>query len=83
MKAMAENEKTDVAPQKMDTESRFRKILLVIVAAFLTFAGPTYVVYVFLNILEINYFISMGCGFALFIIGMVLLWYLIRRKSIT
>ncbi|MDH7563972.1 MAG: hypothetical protein QHH24_03695 [Candidatus Bathyarchaeota archaeon] len=80
---MAEEEKTGVTSERAGTESRFRKILLVIVAAFLTFAGPTYVVYVLLNILKIDYFISMGCGFVLFMIGMVLIWYLIRRKSIT
>jgi hypothetical protein len=54
-----------------------------VLAAFLTFAGPTYVPYVLLNVLEINYAVSMAFGFALFVVGLVLMWYLIKRKVIS
>ena len=64
-------------------DSRFWKTFLVVLAAFLTFAGPTYIVYVGINILEIDYAISMISGFILFIVGLVLIWYLIKNKVIS
>jgi len=63
--------------------SRNWKTFLVLLAALLTFAGPTYVVYVFLNMLDMNYFVAMASGFALFVVGLVLIWYLIRRKILS
>lgn len=57
-------------------------ILLVIVATLLVFAGPTYAVYVLTNVLDLNYFVSIGSGFALFIVGAIFLLFLIRRKII-
>jgi hypothetical protein len=69
---------------RLDLNSKFWKIFLVILAAFLTFAGPTYIVYVvFLKILNIDYAVSMAFGFALFIAGLLLIWYLIKRKVIS
>jgi len=64
-------------------ESKFLRIFLVILAAFLTFAGPTYVVYALLEILNINYAVSMISGCVLFIVGLALVWYLIRNKIIS
>jgi hypothetical protein len=69
---------------RLDLNSKFWKTFLVILAAFLTFAGPTYVVYVvFLKILKMDYAVSIASGFALFIVGLVLIWYLIKRKVIS
>jgi cytochrome c oxidase assembly factor CtaG len=69
---------------RLDLNSKFWKTFLVILAAFLTFAGPTYIVYVvFLKILNIDYVVSMFSGFALFIAGLLLIWYLIKRKVIS
>jgi len=69
---------------RLNLNSKFWKTFLVILAAFLTFAGPTYVVYaVFLKILKMDYAVSMASGFALFIVGLVLIWYLIKRKVIS
>jgi len=69
---------------RLDLNSKFWKAFLVILAAFLTFAGPTYVVYVvFLKILKMDYAVSIASGFALFIAGLVLIWYLIKRKVIS
>jgi len=67
----------------LDLSSNFWKIFLVVLAVFLTFAGPTYVVYALLHVLKMDYFVSMASGFALFIVGLVLLWYLIKRKVIS
>jgi len=67
-----------------DLSSKFWKTFLVVLAVFLTFAGPTYMVYVvFLTILKMDYFVSIASGFALFIVGLVLIWYLIKRKVIS
>ena len=67
-----------------DLSSEFWKTFLVVLAVFLTFAGPTYMVYVvFLKILKMDYIVSMATGFALFVVGLVLMWYLIKRKVIS
>ncbi|HLE76018.1 MAG TPA: hypothetical protein VI864_08295 [Candidatus Bathyarchaeia archaeon] len=63
--------------------SKFWRIFLVIVAALLIFAGPTYVPYLLVDILNVNYAASIVSGFVLLIIGLVLMWYLIRKKIIT
>jgi hypothetical protein len=68
---------------RLDLSSRFWKTFLIVLAAVLTFAGPTYVVYALVNILKINYAVSMISGFALFIAGLVLVWYLIKSKVIS
>jgi len=70
-------------PARLDLSSKFWKTLLTVLAAFLTFVGPTYVVYVFIRILKIDYFLSMISGIVLFIIGLVLIWYLIRNKIVS
>lgn len=68
---------------RLDLSSKFWKTLLIVLAVFLTFAGPTYIVYALLNVLKINYIVSMASGFALFIVGVVLIWYLIKNKVIS
>ncbi len=64
-------------------ESKFTRIVLTIVSVLLIFAGPTYIPYLMANILEINYFLSIGVGLVLFIVGVVMLVYLIRKRVIT
>ena len=68
---------------KLDLSSKFWKTFLVVLAVFLTFAGPTYIVYALLNAFKMNYFVSMVSGFALFIAGLVLVWFLIKKKIIS
>jgi hypothetical protein len=63
--------------------SKSLRTLLIVLTVFLIFAGPTYVVYVLLHVLELNYLISMGFGFALFVVGLVLLLYLIKKGVIS
>lgn len=67
----------------LDLSSKFWRTLLTVLAAFLTFAGPTYVVYVFIQILKIDYFLSMISGIVLFLAGLVLIWYLIKNKIVS
>lgn len=63
--------------------SKFWRITLVIVSMLLIFVGPTYVPYLLADILKMDYFISIGAGFLLFIVGMVFMLFLIRKKLIT
>jgi hypothetical protein len=69
-------------PGKFDLTSKFWRTTLVIVAVILIFVGPTYVPYLFVDILKVEYFASITVGFVLLIIGLVLMVYLIRKKVI-
>jgi len=68
---------------RLDLSSDFWRTFLTVLAAFLTFVGPTYVVYVLINILKVDYGISMISGIILFIAGLVLIWYLTRKKIVS
>lgn len=62
-------------------ESKLTKVLLTIVTMLLIFAGPTYGVWILTDLIG-----SVGAiviGFALFVVGIVMLVYLIRKKIIT
>jgi hypothetical protein len=63
--------------------SKFMRTLLVIVSVFLIFAGPTYFIYGLAVLLGVNLAASFAAGFVLFVIGLVLMWYLVRNKVIT
>ncbi len=80
---MAEDKKESKASRRGNPSSKLPETILVILAAFLTFAGPTYVVYAMNDILEIDYAISVISGFVIFIIGLMLIWRLIRNKIVT
>ncbi len=64
-------------------DSKFWRAFLVLLAAAFVFVGPTYVVYVFQRVAAGNYVISMISGFGLFIVGLLLIWYLVRNKVIS
>ena len=64
-------------------DSKFMQILLVIAVAFLLFAGPTYVPYVLSSILDVGGAAPMITGFALFIVGIFLMIFLVRKKIIS
>ena len=65
-----------------DVSSKFMRILLILVMVFLIFAGPTYISYVLLNILNLSYVASVVTGFAMFMAGLLLMFFLIRKKII-
>jgi hypothetical protein len=79
---MVENDENN-AVGRFDVSSKFMRVFLVLVAVFLIFAGPTYVSYVLFNILNVNYVASVVSGIALFIAGLLLMLFLIRKKIIT
>jgi hypothetical protein len=79
---MVESEESDnIGP--FDLNSKFTRILLIVVSAFLIFAGPTYISYLLSDVLNVNYVASVAAGFALFIVGLVLMLFLVRKKVIT
>ena len=63
-------------------ESKYWKVLLTVIAGLLTFGSP-YLVYLMTHALDIGWFISIGAGAVLFVIGLVLIWYLIKKKVIS
>ena len=63
-------------------DSKFMKIALTIVSVFLIFVGPTYIPYLLSDIIHVDYIASIAVGAVLFIVGLVLLIYLIRKKVI-
>jgi uncharacterized membrane-anchored protein len=65
-----------------DLSSKFWRTVLVIAAALLVFAGPTYVPYLLANHLNVNYAASVILGLILFLVGLGLVWYLARKKVI-
>jgi hypothetical protein len=67
---------------RFDSSSKFWKTFLVILAAFLTFVGPTYMVYLLLKVLDLSLAVSMISGFILFVAGLALILYLIKHSII-
>jgi uncharacterized membrane protein YgdD (TMEM256/DUF423 family) len=63
-------------------DSKFMKIVLTVFAGLLIFVGPTYIPYLLSDILKLDYIVSIAVGGLLFIIGLVMLVYLIRKKVI-
>jgi hypothetical protein len=77
---MVENENGNIG---FGIDSKFMRVLLIIVTVLLLFAGPTYVPYVLSSILNLGSAASMVAGFALFIAGLLLMLFLIRKKIIS
>jgi hypothetical protein len=79
---MTENEEMKTMDNSFMT-TKFGKVFFTIVAVFLTFAGPTYVVYGLSVILKIDLAASLVAGLVLFIIGLVMIRYLVQQKVIS
>jgi len=79
---MVENDENDNVGM-FDVNSKFMRVLLILVSVFLIFAGPTYISYVLFDVLNVDYVASVVSGFALFIAGLVLMLFLVRKKAIT
>ncbi|MGB9740992.1 MAG: hypothetical protein ACP5IM_07295 [Candidatus Bathyarchaeia archaeon] len=80
---MAEEKQKAEKVSRIWLNSKFWKTFLVILAAFLTFAGPTYVIYALTHFLDISFAFSAAFGFVLFVVGLVLDWYLIKNKVVS
>ena len=79
---MTENEEITVAESSF-LASKFGKVVLTIIAVFLTFAGPTYVVYGLNVIIKVDLAASLVTGFVLFVVGLVMMRYLVKLKIIS
>jgi hypothetical protein len=79
---MVENDETNNVG-RFDVSSKFMRVFLILVSVILIFAGPTYVPYVLVDVLKVDYIASIVSGFVLFIVGLLLMWFLIRKKVIT
>jgi hypothetical protein len=64
-------------------QSKFNRVFLILVTMVLLFAGPTYVPYLIFNVLNIDYIAAVSVGAVLFVLGVVMLVYLIRKKIFT
>jgi hypothetical protein len=62
--------------------SKYVKMLLVILMAFLLIGGP-YLVYIINSALEMRFLYAAIAGTASVVLGLILMWYLIRAKVIT
>ena len=74
---MVENEDVGFA-----ADSKFTRVLLIIVTALLIFAGPTYVPYVLTSV-NVSSAAATIAGFALFIVGLFLTLFLVRKKIVS
>jgi hypothetical protein len=79
---MTENKKYQTSDSGF-MSTKFGKVLMTIVAVFLIFAGPTYVIYGLAIIIKVDLAASLAVGFVLFVIGLFLMRYLIQKKIIT
>jgi hypothetical protein len=75
---MTENESSGM----IDLNSKFWRTTLLLLAVILVFAGPTYVPLEMVDLLKINYIVSILTGLVLLIVGLVLMWFLVRKKVI-
>ena len=64
------------------TSSKYVKMLLIIIMALLLFGGP-YVLYAMHDLAKLRLSYSAIGGIGSIVLGLLLLWYLIRAKIIT
>jgi hypothetical protein len=79
---MVENNENNTVG-RFDVNSKFTRVLLILVTVILIFAGPTYFPYALSTFLDINHVAAVLSGFALFFAGLLLMLFLIRKKIIT
>ena len=77
---MVENDENTVG---FDVDSKFLRVLLIIAAVVLLFAGPTYVPYLLSNVLNLGSVVSVVAGAILFVVGFFLTLFLVRKKVIS
>jgi uncharacterized membrane protein YgdD (TMEM256/DUF423 family) len=73
---------TEENVQVSGIDSKFMKVTLTLVTVILLFVGPTYIPYV-MNEANINFLVTDAVGGVLFLLGIVMLIYLVRKKVIS
>ncbi len=76
---MTENE-TEI---EVNGESKFTPIILTIMSVLLIFVGPTYIPYLVADVAHAGNVAADVIGFVLFISGIALLVYVLRKKIVT
>jgi hypothetical protein len=76
---MTENE-TEI---EVSRESKFTPIMLTIMSVLLIFVGPTYIPYLVADVAHAGNVAADVIGFVLFIAGIGLLVYVLRKKIVT
>jgi len=69
--------------KRVDLDSKFWKTIFVLLATLLTFGVPTYGVYFLMQVPAIGYAGSILLGLVSLLIGLALMWYLVRKKVIS
>jgi hypothetical protein len=64
-------------------ESKFTKAMLLIVSVFLIFVGPTYIPYLIADLAHAGAVAAGVVGFLLFLAGIGLLVFVLRKKIVT
>ncbi len=75
---MSENKSSSM----IDLDSKFWRTTLLLLAVVLIFVGPTYVPLEMTDLLKIDYVVSIVTGGVLLVVGLLLLWFLVRKKVI-
>jgi cytochrome c biogenesis protein CcdA len=78
---MIENQEENIEVSGMD--SKFMRVFLIIIGALLVFMGPTYVPYILARVLNLNLLAANVVGIALFIVGILMIIYLARKKILS
>jgi xanthine/uracil permease len=68
--------------QASGLDSKFMKVALTIVSVLLMFGGAIYVPYLLSDIIHVDYVVSNVVGILLFIVGLGMIVFLIRKKVI-
>ena len=63
------------------TYSKFTRVAFVVISMLLVFVGPTYVPYA-MGKLNVDGYVSAGVGALLFIVGIVFMFFLVKKKVI-
>ena len=80
---MTENEEIQTLKNTSFMESKFGKVVITIIAVFLVFAGPTYVIYGLSVIIKVDLAASAVVGLVLFIIGLFMIRSLVQKEIIS
>ncbi len=80
---MTQNEEMRTSADSGFLSTKFGRLLFIIVAALLAFAGPTYVIYVLNVVLNLDLAVAALTGFILFVIGLLMMRYLVKLKIVT
>ena len=68
--------------QPIGLDSKFMKVAMTIVSVLLMFGGAIYVPYLLSDIIHVDYVASNVVGILLFVIGLGMIVFLIRKKVI-